>query len=189
MVIVIVLVLILSLVITTIALFIIFYNKFQVLKNGAETGLSQIDVALQKRLDLISQLVECVKNYAQFERNIMEKITELRCSIQKQKNPENIDSVNEKSIGILDKILMVLEGYPNLKTSTNVSDLMKSIIQVEDEIARLRYTYNNIVQDYNTRCKSFPSNIVAKFFSFSKIHYLKFEKSITIKPDMMWNNG
>jgi len=170
-----------------ITFFILFYNRFQVLKNGAETALSQIDVALQKRLDMISQLVESVKGYATYEQNVMKKITEMRSNRNEKKNTENIDNVNKESTGLLEKMLLVVEGYPDLKTTANVSDLMKSIIQVEDEITRLRYTYNNIVQDYNTRRESFPSNIVSKIFSLTKLDYLQFEKLIKIKPDMTWN--
>ena len=163
-------------------------DRFQVLKNGSETGLSQIVVSLQKRLDLISQLLDCVKNYAKFERNLMENIAELRSRVNNSRKTKQVDDVNKESVGLFDNIFMVIENYPNLKTSTNVSDLMKSLINVENEIARLRYTYNNIVQDFNTRYDSFPSNIVAKLFSFSKLEYLKFEKTISIKPNMMWNN-
>jgi len=168
-------------------LFIVLFNRFQVLKNGSEAGLSQIAVALKKRLDMISQLIEIVKSYAKFEREVFEKVTELRSRITQQENAENIRNIDSESKGILDKILAVVESYPNLKASENVATLMKTVTDVEDEIARQRYTYNNIVQEYNTRCNTFPSNVVAKIFTFKKIEYLRFENEVNTAPDGKWN--
>jgi LemA protein len=168
-------------------LLIVFYNKFQVLKNGAEAGLSQIGVALKKRLDMISQLIEIVKSYAKFERGVFEKITEMRSRIAQTETAEDLRKIDEESKGILDKILAVVENYPNLKASENVANLMTAVTEVEDEIARQRYTYNNIVQDYNTRCAAFPSNMVARIFAFKKLEYLRFEDEVSKRPDGSWN--
>jgi len=167
--------------------FIILFNRFQVLRNGAEAGLSQIAVALKKRLDMISQLIEIVKSYAKFERGVFEKITELRSRINQAENAENIRHVDEQSKGILDKILAVVENYPTLKASENVAALMKTVTDVEDEIARQRYTYNNIVQEFNTRRTTVPSNVVARLCSFKKLDYLKFEDEVNTAPKGTWN--
>jgi len=175
------------LLICIILVFIYIYNKFQRLKNGSEAGLSQIKVALKKRLDMISQLVEIVKSYAKFERQVMENITRLRSSIGEINKPQDINKVNNESKRILNNLIAIVESYPNLKASENVKDLMKAITDVEDEIARQRYTYNNIVQDYNTRVSSIPSNLVAKICSFKKIDYLEFEDEVNKKPDTAWN--
>ena len=157
------------------------------MKNGAEAGISQIKVALKKRLDMISQLVEIVKSYAKFEREVMENISKMRSSIGAINTPEDISNLNNESKRILNNILAVVENYPNLKASENVKDLMNAITSVEDEIARQRYTYNNIVQDYNTRVTSIPSNIVAKIFSYKKLEYLQFEDEVNKRPDAGWN--
>jgi len=170
-----------------ILIFIFIYNRFQRLINGAEAGLSQIKVALKKRLDMITQLVEIVKSYAKFERQVIENITRLRSSIGEINKPQDINKVNNESKRILNNLIAIVESYPNLKASENVKDLMNAITEVEDEIARQRYTYNNIVQDYNTRVSSIPSNIVAKIFSFEKIDYLEFEEEVNKKPDTAWN--
>jgi len=167
--------------------FILIYNRFQILKNGSEAGLSQIKVALKKRLDMISQLVEIVKSYAKFERQVMENITKLRSSIGEIATPQDINKINNESKRILNNLIAIVESYPNLKASENVKDLMNSITQVEDEIARQRYTYNNIVQEYNTKVSSIPSNLVAKICSFQKIDYLQFEGEVNKKPDTAWN--
>jgi len=170
-----------------ILIFIFIYNRFQRLINGAEACLSQIKVALKKRLDMITQLVEIVKSYAKFERQVIENITRLRSSIGEINKPQDINKVNNESKRILNNLIAIVESYPNLKASENVKDLMNAITEVEDEIARQRYTYNNIVQDYNTRVSSIPSNIVAKIFSFEKIDYLEFEEEVNKKPDTAWN--
>jgi len=168
-------------------IFIFIYNRFQRLKNGAEAGLSQIKVALKKRLDMISQLVEIVKSYAKFEREVMENIARMRSSIGGVITTDDLNKINEESKRILNNLIAVVESYPNLKASENVKDLMNAITEVEEEIARQRYTYNNIVQDYNTRVSSIPSNLVAKIFSFKKIDYLQFEEEVDKKPDAAWN--
>ena len=168
-------------------IFVILYNKFQRLQNGSEACLGQIKVALKKRLDMISQLVEIVKSYASFEKEVLVKITEMRSLAGRIDKVEDIKRIYEESRGILGKILLVVENYPNLKTSENVTKLMNSIKDVEDEIARQRYTYNNIVQDYNTRRGTIPSNFVAYLFRFHKLEYLQFEEEVEKRPDAEWN--
>jgi len=179
--------LIVVLLICIILIFILIYNKFQRLKNASEAGISQIKVALKKRLDMISQLVEIVKSYTKFERQVFENIAKLRSSIGEIKTPSDINKVNNESKKLLNNLIAVVENYPNLKASENVKDLMNAITEVEDEIARQRYTYNNIVQEFNTRISSIPSNLVAKIYSFKKIDYLEFEEEINKRPDTAWN--
>jgi LemA protein len=171
-----------------IGLFITIYNKFQRLNNGAEAGLSQIKVALKKRLDMISQLAEVVKGYAKFEKNVMENITKMRSLVSQDIATKEIDKINGESKNILERILAVVENYPDLKASKNFIDLMNAIKDVEGEISRQRYTYNNIVQEYNTKLDVIPSNFVAKLLSYKRLEYLKFEKEVDNKPDMGLNN-
>jgi LemA protein len=171
-----------------ISLLITIYNKFQRLNNGAEAGLSQIKVALKKRLDMISQLAEVVKGYAKFEKNVMENITKMRSLVGQEIATEEIDKINGESKNILERILAVVENYPDLKASKNFIDLMNAIKDVEGEISRQRYTYNNIVQEYNTKLEVIPSNFVAKLLSYKKLEYLKFEKEVDNKPEMGLNN-
>jgi len=171
-----------------IGLFITIYNKFQRLNNGAEAGLSQIKVALKKRLDMISQLAEVVKGYAKFEKNVMENITKMRSLVSQDIAIKEIDKINGESKNILERILAIVENYPDLKASKNFIDLMNAIKDVEGEISRQRYTYNNIVQEYNTKLKVIPSIFIAKLLSYKKLEYLKFEKEVDNKPEMGLNN-
>ena len=166
--------------------FISIYNRFQTLKNGSVATLGQIRVALKKRLDMISQLLDSVQSYAKFETSTLEKITQMRTSVLKA-DTGAIANIEAESRQILGKILVSVENYPDLKTSETVRKLMDSVKDVEDEVARHRYTYNNIVQEFNTMTDVVPSNICASLFRFVKLDYLEFEEDITKRPDLKWH--
>ncbi len=163
------------------------YNRFQTLRNGAEATLGQVQVALKKRLDMISQLVESVKSYAKFEKETLEKVTELRSSVLRPQGASELGRIERESRGLLGNLLLTVESYPELKTSEVVQELTASIRAVEDELARHRYTYNNIVQKFNTKTDTFPSNMVARTFGFQKMDYLEFEEGVNERPDVSWN--
>lgn len=161
--------------------FVSIYNRFFSLKNSAEATLGQVRVALKKRLDMIEQLVDSVKSYAKFERDVLEKVTGLRSMVFKV-GAEGLGEVDRQSRQILGNILAVAESYPDLKTSANVASLMEAVRNVEDEIARQRYTYNNIGQEYNIMCDTIPSKLIASLIGLTKIPYLQFEEEIERRP-------
>lgn len=161
------------------------YNKFKKLKNAADATLGQIKVAMKKRLDMLSELVDSVKSYAKFEKSTMENITKMRSQVMKA-DAKNINEIENISRRILGDIRVAVENYPDLKTSESVKKLMDATSEVEDEIARHRYTYNNIVQQYNTMIDIVPSSMIASMFSFSKMDYLEFEDEKQ-KPSLRWN--
>ena len=163
------------------------YNRFQQLKNASEATLGQIKVALKKRLDMISELLETVQSYARFERETLERIVQMRTEVMKAQSPRDVQKIDRESRQILGNILVTVENYPDLKTSQTVQKLMDAVREVEDEIARHRYTYNNIVQEYNTKIDTIPSNIIANIFGFGKLDYLEFEEEITRRPDLRWS--
>ena len=167
---------VIGLIILIIIVFIIYYfvtyNRFQTLRNAAQATLGQIRVAIRKRLDLIGQLVDSVKSYAKFEKEVLEKVTAMRASIGAA-TPEEINRIERETRGVLGRLLAVVEAYPDLKTSQTVKELMDAVRSVEDEIARHRYTYNNIVQQYNTMTDTYPSKIVAQMAGFRKMTYLE----------------
>ncbi len=155
--------------------FIVVYNRLQSLRNGAEATLSQIRVAMKKRLDMIEQLVDSAKSYAHFERDTLEKITSMRTSLGSA-SPDELAKINGASKGLVGNILAVAENYPQLKTSEAVTTTMNAIRDVEDEISRHRYTYNNIVQEFNTMLDTVPSRFVASSAGMRKLEYLNFEE-------------
>ncbi|WP_457567341.1 LemA family protein [Desulfurobacterium sp.] len=165
---------------------IVTYNRFQVLKNGAEATLGQIKVALKKRLDMISQLVNTVKSHARFEKETFEKVAALRSGIARAETPEEISQIERETRKIMGTINVAVESYPELKTSTIVLELTQAIQDMENEIARHRYTYNNIAQEINTKIDMFPSNLIASMFGFKKFSYLEFGEEINKTPDTTW---
>ncbi len=161
------------------------YNRFQQLKNGAEATLNQIRVALKKRLDLTNELLESVKSYARFERETLEKIVDMRTKVLEVVNVKDVEKIERDSRRILGNVLVAVENYPDLKTSQTVQELISAIREVEDEIARHRYTYNNIVQEFNTKIDTVPSNLVARIFGFNKMPYLELE-DVDVRPKLEW---
>ncbi len=155
--------------------FISVYNRLQSLRNGAEATLSQIRVAMKKRLDMVEQLIDSVKSYAHFERETLEKITSLRTGIGSA-DPVELNRINANSRGLVADIQAVAESYPQLKTSETVVVTMNAIRDVEEEIARHRYTYNNIVQEFNTKLDTLPSSFIARSAGMRKMEYLSFEE-------------
>jgi LemA protein len=157
------------------------YNRFFRLKNSSEATLGQIRVAMKKRLDMIGQLLGAVKSYAAFEKETLEKVTAMRASVGSA-GPGDLNEMEAQSRSILGRLFAVMENYPDLKTSATVAELMAAIKGIEDEIARQRYTYNNISQQFNTMLETIPSNIVGNLIGMKKLEYLEFEEAIETPP-------
>jgi LemA protein len=161
--------------------FIGIYNRFYSLKNSSEATLGQIRVAMKKRLDMIDQLLGAVKSYAKFEKETFEKVTAMRASVGSA-GAGDLNEIEKESRSLLGRLFAVAEAYPDLKTNSTVMNLMDAVRGVEDEIARQRYTYNNISQQFNTLCDVIPSNFVARIMELSKLTYLEFEEAISTPP-------
>lgn len=157
------------------------YNRFVSLKNASEATLGQIRVAMKKRLDVIDQLLGAVKSYAAFEKEVLERVTTMRASVATA-SPGDLRTVDAESRSIFGRLLAVAENYPDLKTSTTVTSLMDSVKTLEDEIARQRYTFNNISQEFNTRMDTIPSSFIANLMHLHPLEYLQFEEAITTAP-------
>ncbi len=183
----------------SIVYFISIYNRLQKLSNGAESTLSQVRVAMKKRLDMIEQLVDSVKSYARFERSTLEKISSMRTRVGNA-SPGELTRIEGESRGVFGNLVAVAEDYPQLKTSETVMITMNAIEGVEDEISRHRYTYNNIVQNFNTILDTIPSKYVASSVGLRKMDYLNFdedelrrqgylttEEEGPSRPEVSWN--
>jgi len=157
------------------------YNRFVSLRNSSEATLGQIRVAMKKRLDMIEQLLGAVKSYAKFEKETLERVTAMRASVGSA-GPGDLNKVEAESRSILGRLFAVMENYPDLKTVGTVTSMMDSIKGLEDEIARQRYTFNNISQEFNTMMDTIPSNFVAKLMGLIKLEYLQFEEAIKTPP-------
>jgi LemA protein len=160
------------------------YNRFFSLKNTHEATLGQIRVALKKRLDMIEQLLGAVKSYAAFEKDTLVKVTQMRASVGSA-GPGDLAGIEAESRSILGRLFAVMENYPDLKTSQTVMSLMDSVKQVEDEIARQRYTANNVAEQFNTMIDTIPSNIIGRLIGLIKLQYLEFAgEDIEKRPDI-----
>lgn len=143
---------------------IIEYNMIVKLKKQMNNSYSVIDVYLQKRFDLIPNLVEVTKEYANYEKDILSKITEYRTSYNKNKDKESLNKLNDE----YNNLILVAENYPDLKASEQFLQLQKSLSKVESELQAARRIYNTDTTKYNTKLSVFPSNIIANIFGFKE---------------------
>ncbi len=134
-------------------------------------ALSQIDVQLKRRTDLIPNLVETVKGYAAHERELFEKVTQERTALMSAKGPMEKASVNNQLSQTLKSILAVAENYPDLKASQNFLELQEELSDTENKIAYSRQFYNSAVLDYNTKVKIFPNVLIAGPLNFKPAEF------------------
>ncbi len=144
------------------------YNRFVSQRTLVEESWSQVDVELQRRHDLIPNLVSTVKGYAGHEASVLERLTEARAAAFQHRGdaPAARRPFEEELGGAVHGLLAVAEGYPELKASANFLHLQKELTNTEDRIAAGRRFYNGNVRALNTRVRTFPSNVVASMFSF-----------------------
>lgn len=147
------------------------YNSLVTAKMRVSEALSQIDVQLKRRTDLIPNLVETVKGYAAHEKNVLEKVTELRTSLMQAKSPAQKAEVNNQLSATLKSLFAVAENYPNLKANENFLQLQQELEDTENKVAYSRQFYNTNVMDYNTKLKVFPTVFLANMFHFTQAEF------------------
>ena len=154
------------------------YNRFVSQRNLVQESWRQIDVELKRRHDLIPNLVETVKGYAEHEKDVFEAVTEARAGVQAAAAGDDVAAkaaADAKLQGALVNLNAVAEAYPDLKANQNFQDLQRQLAETEDRIAAGRRFYNANVRALNTRVESFPSNLVASTFGFHKEEYFEVE--------------
>ncbi len=163
---------------------IIKFNNFISLKNKIKQSKSSIEVYLNQRFDLIPNLVECVKGYANYEAEIFTKISELRAEYNSQNNKDlkKATLINQEC----NNLLAIGENNPNLKSSQQFMNLQKNITKMESQLQAARRVYNGDVTLYNTTINTFPNSILAKLFNFKEEELFQIEeyKSENIKIDL-----
>ncbi|MDZ4247383.1 MAG: LemA family protein [Dehalococcoidia bacterium] len=144
------------------------YNKFVALDEKVKSSWAQVENQLQRRYDLIPNLVETVKGYAKQEKDVLIEVTNARARVGGAgKIPDKIAANNELS-SALSRLLVVVEKYPDLKSNQNFLRLQDELAGTENRIAVERRRYNEAVQSYNVAVRSFPGNMVAGVFGFEK---------------------
>ena len=149
------------------------YNGLVRLRNRIESAWSQIDVQLQRRYDLIPNLVETVKGYVAHERGVLEAVTRARASAIDAQGVAQQSQAEDAVTGALRNLLAVAEANPDLKADANFLALQEELAGTEGRIAYARQFFNDSVQAYNTKVQSFPGNMVASVFRFGEREYFE----------------
>jgi LemA protein len=149
------------------------YNGLIRLRNRIENAWSQIDVQLQRRYDLIPNLVETVKGYATHERGVFEEVTRARANAINAQGVTNQAQAENAITGALKSLFAVAEAYPDLKANQNFLALQEELSGTEGRIAYSRQFYNDTVQRYNTKIQSVPTVFIARTFRFSEREYFE----------------
>src|SRR5215218_1955800 len=155
------------------------YNGFVKSRNLIQESWRQVDVELNRRYELIPNLVETVRGYAAHERNTLEDVTRLRNQAQQVSQREGAlpsqerADVEEALSGAVHNLIVSVEAYPDLKSNQNFLELQRQLAETEDRIAAGRLYYNANVRVYNTKVESVPSNIIASMFKFGKATYFE----------------
>ena len=157
------------------------YNGVVSLSEEVDNKFATIDTMLQRRADLIPNLVECVKGYAKHEKQLLENITKQRTEYAKNQNLKKAGELNKS----LNKVIAIAENYPELKASEQFISLQNNLVKMESQLQAARRIYNTDVQRYNSAIQTVPSNIVAGIFGFKEKEFFQIEeyKKENIKID------
>jgi len=144
------------------------YNKLVQLRNKVKNSFAQIDTQLQRRFDLIPNLVETVKGFADHEKELLENVTASRSGYMNAGSNEEKLAMNQQLTSTLKTLFAVAENYPDLKANTNFLKLQDELAETEEKVAFSRQFYNDSVTIYNNQIQMFPGNIVAGMFGFTE---------------------
>lgn len=144
------------------------YNRLVTLNEGVESAWAQVETVLQRRYDLIPNLVNTVKGFAAQEREVFTEVTRLRSQWGAARTTADKAQVAGRMEGALSRLLLVAERYPDLKSNQNFLALQDELTGTENRIAVERRRYNQTVRNYNTTVRRFPTNLVAGFFGFER---------------------
>jgi len=158
---------------------IVIYNGLVRARQVVKEAWSGIDVQLKRRADLIPNLIETVKGYAQHERQTLDEVTSLRTRAQSVPTGDVAGRAQAEGLlsQALGKLFVVAEAYPDLKANQNFQQLQTSLETIESEIQMSRRYYNGAARDLNIKVESFPSNLVANTFGFSQVEYFEIENA------------
>lgn len=151
------------------------YNALVRLRNQVKNAWSQIDVQLKRRHDLIPNLVETVKGYAKHEKDTMENLTRARSAAVNAQGLAAKSKAEGELSGALDRFMLVVENYPDLKANQNFLALQEELSSTENKIAFARQNYNDQVLFFNNKIQMFPSNIIAGMFNFQTGEFFELE--------------
>lgn len=165
-----------------IILFIIYYNRFNILGNRIDNSLAQIDVQLRKRADLVPNLVNAVKGYMKHEKSTLTELTKARTAFLKATDIKGRARAGNQMQAALKSIFAVAENYPNLKASSNFLQLQQELAAIEDKVAYARQYYNDAILSYNNSSRTLPGKFFFNLYGFKEKPYLEIPTEARIVP-------
>ena len=153
------------------------YNRLVRLRNGGEGAWSDVDVQLKRRWELIPNLVETVKGYARHEQSTFEQVTAARSQAMQARTPGEHAAAEGNLQSVLKALFAVAEAYPELRANENFLGLQRELSGLEEAIQNARRYYNAVVRDLNTAIESFPGNLLAGPFGFTKREYFELDST------------
>ncbi len=176
---------ILGIIVALALFFVVLYNRIIALKQTRKNAFSDIDVQLKQRHDLVPNLVNTVKGYAEHEQELLQNVTDARAQAMKDAPlGERVDSESQLGAAMF-KLMAVAENYPDLKADQNFQKLQDELADLENKIAAARRFFNNATNEYNTSIQQFPAVVVARMFKFQEENFFEMseaEKEIADKP-------
>ncbi len=163
------------------------YNRMIVMQENVNTSYAQVQTVLQRRYDLIPNLVETVKGYASHEERVLTAVTEARAKVGGATTPESRLQAENQLSGALSRLMVVVEAYPQLKANQNFILLQDQLEGTENRIAVERRNYNQTVMQYNQYIRQFPQNMVAGMFGFERKQPFEAPANAQEAPDVKFN--
>jgi LemA protein len=159
------------------------YNSLVSLRNYIRDAWGNIDTELKRRYDLIPNLVATVKGYATHEREVLDRVTQLRAQCVASQGRPSQQAVDENQlVAALQKMLAVVENYPQLKADQHFLELQRELTNTEDRIQAARRFFNGNVRDYRNMCETFPSSLIANMFGFQPEDYFNVDPAVREAP-------
>lgn len=162
------------------------YNGLVGKMEEVDSAFANIDTNLQRRMDLIPNLVNVVKGFTSHETEIMKNVTDARAKLVSAETVQEKADANSELTSALNNLMVVVENYPDLKSSENFTQLSDELAGTENRIAVARREYNEKVKDYNASIKKFPSNIIADRFNFESRAYFEANEGANKVPNVVF---
>jgi LemA protein len=165
------------------------YNRMVARRLAVDNSWAQIEAALQRRHDLIPNLVEAVKGYAKHERATFENVTEARAAAQSARGPDSQAEKESTLTAAIGRLMATAEAYPELRATENFQQLSQNLSDTEDQIAITRRVYNDTVQTYNTFIQIFPPVVIARLFGFKARDFFDAPADAEVVPEVSFSGA
>ena len=183
-----ILIAIIAIVVIALVMIVPTYNRLAGSRENVNQAYAQVQNVVQRRADLIPNLVNTVKGYTDHESETLKEVTKARAGVQNAENPQELARANEQLTRAIGDINVVVEAYPELKADKQFVQLMDELAGSENRISTERKNYNEAVQAYNTDIKKFPTNLIAKFTGYDEAQYFKADASAQDAPEVNFGN-